>query len=145
MAWGSTSSAGCDDLFSRVAADDARLSSLTLFRSRRFGAPEVASLCAALATNTRLTSLDCGGHALSREAAAALAAALPRSAVARLRCGDGGFGDACAAALAPGCGGLVALDLEARGLGAEGAASLARLLSSGARCEELLLAHNPFG
>ena len=96
MAWGRSSAAqGVDDLCARLRANDASLTSLTLFRGRRFGPPEVAQLAEALEVNTVLTELYASSHAMAPSAAAVLAAALARnerSSLASLCVGDASFG-----------------------------------------------------
>ncbi len=95
MAWGARSgaAAGVDDLCARLSANDGALTSLTLFRGRRFGAPEVAQLAAALRRNTALTQLYASSHAMTPASAALLADALRHNAtLADLCVGDAAFG-----------------------------------------------------
>jgi hypothetical protein len=98
MAWGAHGGAasGVDDLCARLEANEAALTSLTLFRGRRFGAPEVAQLAAALRGNTALTELYASSHAMAPAAAAALADALRANAGLTSLCvGDAAFGACC--------------------------------------------------
>ena len=95
MAWGARggTAAGVDDLCARLAANDGSLTSLTLFRGRRFGPAEVSQLAGALAANTTLTELYASSHAMAPASAAALAAALERNTTLRSLCvGDAAFG-----------------------------------------------------
>lgn len=146
MAWGARR--GVDDLVARVRAGDPGLTSLTVLRGRAFGDAECGALAAALRGNAALTELTAFGHHVGPGALAELAAAVPHSALTTLSVGDGGLGDAGAAALAPAAPALAALDLEARGVGAEGARALADALvaaGDGSALRALQLARNPLG
>jgi len=145
MAWGARAQ-GVTDLCDRLAADEAGLTSLTLFRSRRFGPAEVAELAGALGRNSRLQELDAGSHPLTAPSAALLAGALAvHPSLRRLCVGDSALGDEGLKALAPGLRRLHALDCERKGLGPPGAAVLAGLLAGGAELRELQVARNALG
>jgi hypothetical protein len=95
MAWGARggAAAGVDDLCARLSANEAALTSLTLFRGRRFGPAEVEQLAGALAANTTLTELYASSHAMAPASAALLAAALASNTTLRSLCvGDAAFG-----------------------------------------------------
>jgi len=148
MAWGARSNVGIEDLVARVAADEPTLTALALLPSRRFGAAEADALAAALRQNTRLRELHLGGRSLSAESAGVLAEALIERATMNedecvalraLSVGDASFGCGGASALAPVlsrrgvlCG---ELDLELRGVGAEGARALSAAVAEARRSE----------
>jgi hypothetical protein len=77
---------------------------------------DVAALCDALTSNTRLSELSCSCHPLSPGAAARFGAALAANGALRsVSVGDSSFGDAGLAAMAGGLAankGLTRLDLE---------------------------------
>ena len=112
----------------RLKANDASLTSVTVFRGRLFGPDEAAAVSAALRTNTHLLELYASGHAMDAATAATLAEALAENTTLQSLCvGDDAFGDAGLAALAPGVAkstSLRSLDLENKGIGDAGAAAL---------------------
>jgi len=101
MAWGKT--VGVASWVERLKANDASLTSVTVFRGRLFGPDEAAAVSAALRTNTHLLELYASGHAMDAATAATLAEALAENTTLQSLCvGDDAFGDAGLAALAPG-------------------------------------------
>ena len=71
MAWGKT--VGVASWVERLKANDASLTSVTVFRGRLFGPDEAAAVSAALRTNTHLLELYASGHAMDAATAATLA------------------------------------------------------------------------
>lgn len=94
MAWGAAPR-GIDDLLERLQRNDASLSSLCLFRSRKFGAAEARALCQVLSgPNTCLRELVVGSHAVDAGMAAAFADMLAaNTTLASLSLGNSTFGD----------------------------------------------------
>lgn len=133
MAWGKT--VGVASWVERLKANDASLTSVTVFRGRLFGPDEAAAVSAALRTNTHLLELYASGHAMDAATAATLAEALAQNTTLQSLCvGDDAFGDAGLAALAPGVAksaSLRSLDLENKGIGDAGAAALGDALATG--------------
>ena len=68
MAWGKT--VGVASWVERLKANDASLTSVTVFRGRLFGPDEAAAVSAALRTNTHLLELYASGHAMDAATAA---------------------------------------------------------------------------
>ena len=132
MAWGKT--VGVASWVERLKANDASLTSVTVFRGRLFGPDEAAAVSAALRTNTHLLELYASGHAMDAATAATLAEALAENTTLQSLCvGDDAFGDAGLAALAPGVAksaSLRSLDLENKGVGDAGAAALGDALAT---------------
>ena len=132
MAWGKT--VGVASWVERLKANDASLTSVTVFRGRLFGPDEAAAVSAALRTNTHLLELYASGHAMDAATAATLAEALAENTTLQSLCvGDDAFGDAGLAALAPGVAkstSLRSLDLENKGIGDAGAAALGDALAT---------------
>ena len=132
MAWGKT--VGVASWVERLKANDASLTSVTVFRGRLFGPDEAAAVSAALRTNTHLLELYASGHAMDAATAATLAEALTENTTLQSLCvGDDAFGDAGLAALAPGVAkstSLRSLDLENKGIGDAGAAALGDALAT---------------
>ena len=132
MAWGKA--VGVASWVERLKANDASLTSVTVFRGRLFGPDEAAAVSAALRTNTHLLELYASGHAMDAATAATLAEALAENTTLQSLCvGDDAFGDAGLAALAPGVAkstSLRSLDLENKGVGDAGAAALGDALAT---------------
>ncbi|KIY97525.1 hypothetical protein MNEG_10436 [Monoraphidium neglectum] len=110
---------------------------------------DVAALCDALTSNTRLSELSCSCHPLSPGAAARFGAALAANGALRsVSVGDSSFGDAGLAAMAGGLAankGLTRLDLEHKALTAAGARALAACLAAHPTLQELLIGRNELG
>ncbi|GLC43128.1 hypothetical protein PLESTB_000860100 [Pleodorina starrii] len=147
MAWGQAGARGIDDLVRRIADNDAKLTSLTILRQRRFTHDDVASLVRAMAANTNLTELYASSHPLAPHTAALLADMLAASRSLRSLCvGDSSLGDDGVAALARGIASsssLTRLDLCNKGLGVRGAQALAGALTAAASLSHLILNSNP--
>ena len=137
MAWGKT--VGVASWVERLKANDASLTSVTVFRGRLFGPDEAAAVSAALRTNTHLLELYASGHAMDAATAATLAEALAENTTLQSLCvGDDAFGDAGLAALAPGVAkstSLRSLDLENKGIEAAGAHRAGGALAAAARAD----------
>ena len=105
----------------KLQRNDPSLTSVTVFRGRRFGHEEASDVCAALRTNTSLTELYASGHPVDASIAAAFAEALAVNSALRSLCiGDSELGDENLSALLPGVAAsssLTSLDLENKGIG----------------------------
>jgi hypothetical protein len=94
MVWGSSNAVGIDDFCQRLAANDAKLSSLIILKHRRLLDADVAALCRALKGNSVLTELTCSSHPIGVSASAELGAMLRgNSSLQHLSVGNSSWGD----------------------------------------------------
>ncbi|KAK9821726.1 hypothetical protein WJX81_005923 [Elliptochloris bilobata] len=135
MAWGAAGTRGVEDWVQRLAANDPTLTSIHVFRDRRFGVEELTALREVLRSNTHLAELSAGGLPLPPPAAEILGDIIAASpSLASLCAGDAATNDESIASLAAGLArshSLQRLDLGHRAVCAAGAAALARALTSG--------------
>ncbi|CAL5227399.1 g10354 [Coccomyxa viridis] len=149
-AWGAPGSgAGVDEWVEQLQSNDPKLTSISIFRTRKFGHEEVKKLTAALEGNTTLHELTACHHPLSVDDAHCFAAALrSNSSLRSLSVGDASFGDEAIAVLAQGLSGNTALqklDLEGKGLGTAGATALAQNIDADTGLRHLILTSNSLG
>jgi len=150
MAWGRAE--GELDVHGMIARAQ-RSRALHVMPSRKLDSRDCLRLCAALAQAPgSLTQLDLSGHALEEEGVGAIGALLatPGCCIERLGLGDARFGAAGIEALTKALGGaqsgLLALDLEYRGLNDAAGGILGEMFShSLSQLRELNLARNPLG
>ena len=130
MAWGKT--VGVASWVERLKANDASLTSVTVFRGRLFGPDEAAAVSAAL-PRTSPRAVRLGARHGRRDRGDARGGARGDTTLQSLCVGDDAFGDAGLAALAPGVAkstSLRSLDLENKGIGDAGAAALGDALAT---------------
>ena len=150
-AWGA-SKRGVEDLVARIQQNDPKLASLCIISSMRKVGPDDAKLIAsALRNNTVLEELLLSGHQIGVEGASALGAALGGSdgnaTLRRLSLGSSNFGDSGVTSLAeyiPSWNVLEDLDLELKGISAEGAKALGLALANNTSLKKINLSRNPF-
>mmetsp|Transcript_17795 Transcript_17795/g.24612 ORF Transcript_17795/g.24612 Transcript_17795/m.24612 type:complete len:450 (-) Transcript_17795:191-1540(-) len=148
MAWGG-GGLGIDDWIKRLGDEDPTLTSLHVFKARRFGTHEVKTMCEVLCSNQSLKELYCSGHFLEPEALAALSEMLAKNTSLLAICvGDSQLGDQGAAVLAVGLQSnttLTSLDLEGKSLSAVGVRALQAPLGGASGLRRLNLSRNPLG
>mmetsp|Transcript_20381 Transcript_20381/g.44561 ORF Transcript_20381/g.44561 Transcript_20381/m.44561 type:complete len:468 (-) Transcript_20381:206-1609(-) len=149
MAWGKGPAAGVDDLCKRLESNDAKLTSLTILKHRKFDAAEAGKLCKSLAANTVLTELYASSHALSPDSVKEFASLLSSNSTLRSLCiGDSNLGDAGLTQLSQGLGvtcSLQTLDLEHKGITGKGMPPLSDALQHNTALSSLSLSRNPLG
>ncbi|CAL8466795.1 g6331 [Coccomyxa elongata] len=150
MAWGAPGSGqGVDDWVRRLIDDDPSLTSITVFRSRKFGHEEVKELCSALENNTTLNDFTAISHSLSVEDAHQFAGVLrTNNTLQSLSLGNSSFGNEALSALSGGLSGnrgLQKLDLHGKSFGASGVQALQEALVAGSGLDHLSLSGNSLG
>ena len=149
MAWGARGASAVNDLVQRIVANDVRMAELHVMASRKLDDDALKALCTAFHANTECKTLYASGHPVSAAGAATIADMLLVNRSLRNLCiGDTQLGDSVMQHLGRGLGErccLHYLDMENKGLTAQGVIELFNHLKHNTELRKLVLSKNKLG